>query len=67
VRIIRNWGKSFVKWPVAVDEKQGPHLGGCDSCRGLVTVHTNDARAGQVDYMIEYCTMGHLTKLVSWS
>jgi glucosylceramidase len=42
-----------VKWPVAVDEKQGPHLGGCDSCRGLVTVHTNDARAGQADYTIE--------------
>jgi glucosylceramidase len=64
VRVIRNWGKSFVKWPVAVDEKQGPHRGGCENCRGLVTVHTKDAQAGQVDYTIEYYTMGHLTKFV---
>jgi glucosylceramidase len=64
VRIIRNWSKSFVKWPVAADEHHGPHVGGCPSCRGLVTVHTDDARAGQVDYTIEYYTMGHLTRFV---
>jgi glucosylceramidase len=27
-------------------------------------VHTRDARAGQVDYTIEYYTMGQLTKFV---
>ena len=64
VNVIRNWGKSFVKWPVAVNENRGPNRGGCDTCTGLVTVHTNDARAGQVDYTIEYYTMGHLTKFV---
>lgn len=64
VRVIRNWGKTFVKWPVAVDENNGPNRGGCDTCRGLVTVHTKDARAGRVDYTIEYYTMGHLTKFV---
>ena len=64
VGVIRNWGKSFVKWPVATDEHRGPNVGGCDTCTGLVTVHTHDARAGQVDYTIEYYTMGHLTKFV---
>lgn len=64
VHVIRNWGKMFVKWPVAVDENNGPNRGGCDTCRGLVTVHTRDARAGQVDYTIEYYTMGQLTKFV---
>lgn len=64
VGVIRNWGKSFVKWPVATDEHRGPNVGGCDTCTGLVTVHTVDARAGQVDYTIEYYTMGHLTKFV---
>lgn len=64
VHVIRNWGKSFVKWPVAVDENNGPNRGGCDTCRGLVTVHTNDSRRGQVDYTIEYYTMGQLTKFV---
>src|ERR1700722_1304865 len=37
-------GEVLVKWPVAVDEPNGPNRGGCDTCRGLVTVHTNDAR-----------------------
>jgi glucosylceramidase len=64
VHVIRNWGKTFVKWPVAVDENNGPNRGGCDTCRGLVTVHTRDTRAGQVDYTIEYYTMGQLTKFV---
>jgi glucosylceramidase len=64
VNVTRNWGKSFVKWPVAVDEHNGPNRGGCDTCRGLVTVHTDDARAGQVDYTIEYYTMGQFTKFV---
>jgi glucosylceramidase len=64
VNVIRNWGKPFVKWPVAVDEPNGPNRGGCDTCRELVTVHTNEARAGQVDYTIEYSSMGQFTKSV---
>jgi glucosylceramidase len=64
VAVIRNWGKSLVKWPVAADEHNGPHLGGCPSCRGLVTVYTEGQRAGRVEYTIEYYTMGHLTKFV---
>nr|WP_296069059.1 ricin-type beta-trefoil lectin domain protein [uncultured Actinoplanes sp.] len=60
----RNWGRSWTKWSLAVDEAMGPHNGGCGTCTGLVTVHRNDGRRGQVDYTIEYYTMGHLTKFV---
>jgi glucosylceramidase len=60
----RNWGKSVVKWSLAVDQNMGPHAGGCGTCTGLVTVHNGDSRSGQVDYTIEYYTMGHLTKFV---
>ncbi len=42
----------------------GPHNGGCGTCTGLVTVHNGDWRSGQVDYTVEYYTMGHLTKFV---
>ncbi|GAA3435410.1 ricin-type beta-trefoil lectin domain protein [Kutzneria kofuensis] len=59
----RNWGRSVVKWSLAVDEHMGPHNGGCDVCTGLVTVHQNDNR-GQVDYTVEYYDMGQLTKFV---
>jgi glucosylceramidase len=64
VDYFRNWGRSWTKWSMAVDENMGPHNGGCGTCTGLVTVHRNDARKGQVDYTVEYYTMGHLTKFV---
>jgi glucosylceramidase len=60
----RNWGKSVVKWSLAVDQNHGPHNGGCSTCTGLITVHNGDGRTGQVDYTIEYYDMGHLTKFV---
>ena len=54
----------MVKWSLAVDQNMGPHNGGCGTCTGLITVHNGDARSGQVDYTVEYYTMGHLTKFV---
>ncbi|WNI19060.1 ricin-type beta-trefoil lectin domain protein [Actinacidiphila sp. ITFR-21] len=60
----RNYGQSWVKWSLAVDQNMGPHNGGCGTCTGLVTVHNGDSRSGQVDYTVEYYTMGHLTKFV---
>ncbi|MEV8509208.1 lectin [Actinoplanes sp. NPDC051475] len=60
----RNWARSWTKWSLAVDQNKGPHNGGCGTCTGLVTVHNGDSRHGQVDYTIEYYTMGHLTKFV---
>jgi glucosylceramidase len=64
VNFFRNWGRSWTKWSLAVDEQKGPHNGGCSTCTGLVTVHRNDGQRGQVDYTVEYYTMGHLTKFV---
>ncbi|MEU6986523.1 ricin-type beta-trefoil lectin domain protein [Streptomyces sp. NPDC046324] len=60
----RNWAKSVTKWSLAVDQNRGPHNGGCGTCDGLITVHNGGSRHGQVDYTIEYYTMGHLTKFV---
>lgn len=60
----RNWGQSFVKWSLAVDQNMGPHNGGCGTCTGLITVNNGGSRSGQVDYTVEYYTMGHLTKFV---
>lgn len=60
----RHWGRSVVKWSLAVDQNMGPHNGGCGVCTGLITVHNGDGRHGQVDYTVEYYSMGHLTKFV---
>jgi glucosylceramidase len=65
VHVFRNWGKTFVKWPVATDENLGPYRGGCAVCTGLVMVHTEDKEAGAVEYTTEYYTMGQFTKFVT--
>jgi glucosylceramidase len=65
VGVTRNWSKNFVKWGLALDQNHGPHYNGCGTCTGLVTVHNGDAMSGQVDYTIEYYTMGHISKFVT--
>ena len=62
---MRNWSRSFVKWNLALNQYGGPTLTSDRStCTPLVTVHTDGVRAGQVDYTIEYYTLGHLSKFV---
>ncbi|WP_027345473.1 discoidin domain-containing protein [Hamadaea tsunoensis] len=56
----RNWAKSVVNWNLALDGTNGPHLGGCDTCTGLVTVNAD----GTVTTDAEYYTIGHLSKFV---
>jgi glucosylceramidase len=64
VNYARNWSGSVVKWGMALNQNMGPHNGGCGTCTAFVTVQEGGARAGQVDYTIEYYTTGHLTKFV---
>ncbi|GAA0229724.1 ricin-type beta-trefoil lectin domain protein [Saccharothrix mutabilis subsp. mutabilis] len=64
VNYARNWSGSLVKWSLALNQFMGPHNGGCGTCTGLITVQEGGARAGQVDYTVEYYTTGHLTKFV---
>ncbi len=56
----RNWAKSVVNWNIALDSTNGPHLGGCGTCTGLVTVQPD----GSVTMNAEYYTIGHLSKFV---
>ncbi len=60
-QVMRNWGKSYVKWSLALDQNRGPHTGGCGTCNPLVTV--NDT-SGAVTYDIEYYTLGQYSKFV---
>ena len=33
-----HWSSATLLWNLALDSDHGPHLGGCDTCRGVVTV-----------------------------
>ncbi|GIE73016.1 glucosylceramidase [Actinoplanes palleronii] len=60
IGVTRNWGKSVVNWNIALDSTGGPHLGGCGTCTGLLTLQPD----GTVRTDAEYYTIGHLSKFV---
>jgi O-glycosyl hydrolase/beta-glucanase (GH16 family) len=60
-QVMRNWGKAYVKWGLALDENRGPHTGGCGTCTPLVTVNSS---TGEVKYEIDYFTLGHFSKFI---
>lgn len=60
-QVMRNWGKAYVKWSLALDPDRGPHTGGCGTCNPLVTVSESN---GAVTYDIEYYTLGQFSKFV---
>ncbi|PNS07361.1 glycoside hydrolase family 30 protein [Solilutibacter silvestris] len=36
---LRNWARGVLFWNLALDDHDGPHLGGCGNCRGIIAVH----------------------------
>jgi glucosylceramidase len=67
-QVLRNFGKSYVKWSLALDQSLGPNLtedvsglGGCNDCTPIVTVNS---ATGAVIKDIEYYTLGHYSKHV---
>jgi len=61
IQVMRNWGKSYVKWSLALDQSRGPHTGGCGTCSPLLTV---DTTTGAVTPAIDYYTLGHFSKFI---
>lgn len=57
----RNWARGVVMWNLALDESNGPHLGGCADCRGLVTI---DSRSGAITREPEYYAFAHGSRFV---
>lgn len=57
----RGWARGVLMWNLALDESHGPHLGGCQDCRGVVTI---DSRTGEVTRNPEYYALAHASKFV---
>ncbi|MFC7363359.1 glycoside hydrolase family 30 beta sandwich domain-containing protein [Nocardioides astragali] len=56
----RNWAETVINWNLALDPSGGPHVGGCDTCTGVVTIGSD----GSVTNNAEYYTLGHLARFV---
>lgn len=57
----RGWARGVLMWNLALDENHGPHKGGCNDCRGIVTI---DSRTGAVTRNMEYYALAHASKFV---
>jgi glucosylceramidase len=58
---LRQWARGVVYWNLALDEQHGPHSGGCDACKGVVTI---DSRTGAVSRNDEYYAIAHFSRFV---
>jgi glucosylceramidase len=58
---IRQWARGVVYWNLALDENHGPHFGGCDACKGVITI---DSQTGAVSRNDEYYALAHFSTFV---
>jgi glucosylceramidase len=64
IAVTRNWAKSYILWALATNEKHGPVVGGCDTCRGLVTIDLSDPAKPSVKPELDYYVLGHASKFL---
>jgi glucosylceramidase len=57
----RNWAKTVINWNVALDPSGGPHVGGCGTCTGILTIGPDDT----ITPNAEYYTLGSLSRFVA--
>jgi glucosylceramidase len=57
----RGWSRGIALWNLALDEKHGPHAGGCGNCRGVVTI---DSASGAITRNVEYYVLAHASRFV---
>jgi glucosylceramidase len=57
----RGWAKGVLLWNLALDPRNGPQLGGCRTCRGVVRI---DPATGAVEREVDYYALGHLSRFV---
>jgi glucosylceramidase len=56
-----NWSRGTLLWNLALDPAHGPHTGGCEDCRGVVTI---DPKTGAITRNVEYYVLGHASRFV---
>jgi glucosylceramidase len=61
IQVLRDYGRAYVKWSLALDQSLGPHDGGCGTCTPIVTVNT---ATGAVSEDIEFSTLGQFSRFI---
>ena len=64
IAVMRNWSRSYVLWALATDQNHGPFVGGCDTCRGLVTIDLTAPKQPRIKPELDYYVLGHASKFL---
>jgi glucosylceramidase len=64
IAVTRNWARAYVLWALATDQNHGPVVGGCDTCRGLVTIDLSDPEKPAVRPGLDYYVLGQASKFL---
>jgi glucosylceramidase len=59
----RNWAQAVVLWNLALDQNHEPYLGGCTTCRGVVTVN-HSVSPTQLARTVDYTALAHVSKFL---
>jgi glucosylceramidase len=60
----RNWAKSVVLWNLVLDQNHEPFLGGCKTCRGVVTID-HSASPPRIVPNVDFTAMAHVSKFLA--
>jgi glucosylceramidase len=64
IAVMRNWSRAYVLWALATDQNHGPYVGGCDTCRGLVTLDLTDPAQSRVKLEPDYYVLGQASRFL---
>jgi glucosylceramidase len=59
----RNWARSVVLWNLALDQNHEPYLGGCTTCRGVITVN-HAVQPSQITPTVDFTALAHASKFI---
>lgn len=57
----RHWARGVLFWNLALDQRGGPNAGGCQTCRGIVTI---DSGTGEFTRTDDYYALAHASRFV---
>jgi glucosylceramidase len=60
----RNWAKSVILWNLALNQNHEPFLGGCKTCRAVVTID-DSVSPSRIIPTVDFTALGHASKFVA--
>jgi glucosylceramidase len=60
----RNWAKGVILWNLALNQNHEPFLGGCKTCRAVVTID-DSVSPSRIIPTVDFTALGHASKFVT--